>query len=118
MRRHAGHEGAPHLGARCIRRVNTQRRLSCKIRCSDAMSPSRSAVAQSYSASCENTVTAVMQGPEIRTGFLEKPDEPLKFQTGDEVTITTDYEFKGNKEMIAMRCAGPGCVGSFMLDCP
>lgn len=45
------------------------------------------------------------QGPEIRTGFLEKPDEPLKFQTGDEVTITTDYEFKGNKEMIAMRRA-------------
>ncbi len=50
-----------------------------------------------------------MQGPEIRTGFLEKPDEPLKFQTGDEVTITTDYEFKGHKGMIAMRCAGPGC---------
>ena len=45
----------------------------------------------------------VLQGPEIRTGFLQKPDEPLKFKTGDEVTITTDYEYKGDKDMIAMR---------------
>ena len=44
-----------------------------------------------------------MQGPEIRTGFLEDPDTPLKFTAGDEIMITTDYEYKGNQKMIAMR---------------
>jgi pyruvate kinase len=41
------------------------------------------------------------KGPEIRTGFLEGGN-PVHLEVGQEVTITTDYEKKGNKNMIAM----------------
>ena len=44
-----------------------------------------------------------LQGPEIRTGFLKNPDQPVKLTTGKEVTITTDYSFKGDENTIAMR---------------
>ena len=44
------------------------------------------------------------QGPEIRTGFLEN-EQPVLLEQGQEVTITTDYAAKGNKELIAMRWA-------------
>ena len=44
-----------------------------------------------------------LQGPEIRTGFLKNPDQPIKLTAGKEVTITTDYEFKGDENTIAMR---------------
>jgi len=47
-------------------------------------------------------VTA-LQGPEIRTGFLKNPDQPVKLTAGKEITITTDYEFKGDDDTIAMR---------------
>lgn len=43
------------------------------------------------------------QGPEIRTGFLKNPDQPVKLTAGKEITLTTDYEFKGDEETIAMR---------------
>lgn len=42
------------------------------------------------------------QGPEIRTGFL-KDAKPIQLTTGKEVTITTDYETKGDESTIAMR---------------
>ena len=45
-----------------------------------------------------------MQGPEIRTGFL-KDAKPIQLTTGKEITITTDYEAKGDSETIAVRCA-------------
>lgn len=45
------------------------------------------------------------QGPEIRTGFLKDPDTPLTFTAGKTIKITTDYEHKGDEEMISMRCA-------------
>ncbi|CAK0764540.1 hypothetical protein CVIRNUC_003168 [Coccomyxa viridis] len=41
------------------------------------------------------------KGPEIRTGFL-KDGEPIKLTTGKEITITTDYEAKGDENTIAM----------------
>merc|ERR1719199_1815651 len=41
------------------------------------------------------------KGPEIRTGFLEDGN-PVHLEVGQEVTITTDYEKKGNNTMIAM----------------
>ncbi len=44
------------------------------------------------------------QGPEIRTGFLEN-EQPVLLEQGQEVAITTDYDVKGNKGLIAMRCA-------------
>ena len=44
-----------------------------------------------------------LQGPEIRTGFLKNPDQPVKLTAGKEITITTDYEFKGDDDTIAMR---------------
>ena len=47
-----------------------------------------------------------LQGPEIRTGFLKNPDQPVKLTAGKEITITTDYEFKGDDETISMRCTG------------
>lgn len=46
-----------------------------------------------------------MQGPEIRTGFL-KDAKPIQLTTGKEITITTDYDYKGNEETIAMRYIG------------
>lgn len=44
-----------------------------------------------------------LQGPEIRTGFLQDPSKPVKLTTGKEVTLTTDYEAKGTEELIACR---------------
>ena len=44
------------------------------------------------------------QGPEIRTGFL-KDAKPIQLTTGKEITITTDYEAKGDSETIAVRSA-------------
>jgi len=41
------------------------------------------------------------KGPEIRTGFLEDGKNVL-LEVGSEITITTDYEFKGNNTTIAM----------------
>ena len=57
-------------------------------------------------AACERTgkVCAVLQdtkGPEIRTGFL-KDGAPVKLTKGDEVTVTTDYDFKGDSATIAL----------------
>lgn len=38
------------------------------------------------------------KGPEIRTGFL-KDAKPVQLTAGQEVTITTDYEYKGDSEV-------------------
>jgi pyruvate kinase len=42
-----------------------------------------------------------LQGPEIRTGFL-KDGKPIKLTKGQEITVTTDYDIKGDENMIAM----------------
>lgn len=42
-----------------------------------------------------------LQGPEIRTGFL-KDGKPIQLKEGQEITITTDYDIKGDTEMISM----------------
>ena len=39
------------------------------------------------------------KGPEIRTGMLE--DGKVTFEAGQDLEITTDYEFKGNSKKIA-----------------
>lgn len=52
-----------------------------------------------------NATSTSAQGPEIRTGFLKDPDTPLTFTAGKTIKITTDYEHKGDEEMISMRCA-------------
>lgn len=41
------------------------------------------------------------KGPEIRTGFLED-GKPIQLVEGQELTISTDYNVKGNSKMIAM----------------
>ncbi|KAK8950577.1 hypothetical protein KSP40_PGU000019 [Platanthera guangdongensis] len=41
------------------------------------------------------------KGPEIRTGFL-KDEKPIHLQQGQEITITTDYNIKGDERMISM----------------
>lgn len=41
------------------------------------------------------------KGPEIRTGFLEN-EQPVLLEAGQELTITTDYSAKGNKNLISM----------------
>ena len=43
----------------------------------------------------------ILQGPEIRTGFL-KEGKPISIQRGQEITITTDYSIKGDENMISM----------------
>lgn len=43
----------------------------------------------------------MLQGPEIRTGFL-KDGKPIQLKEGQEITVSTDYDFKGNEEMITM----------------
>lgn len=50
------------------------------------------------------TMCAVMldtKGPEIRTGFLENA-KPIQLTAGKEVTLTTDYDKKGNSGLIAV----------------
>ena len=44
------------------------------------------------------------KGPEIRTGMLDH-GEPVQLEMGSEVTLTTDYEVKGNKNLIAVSYA-------------
>lgn len=44
------------------------------------------------------------KGPEIRTGMLETPRVALK--AGEEVVVTTDYEFKGNDKKFAISYGG------------
>ncbi|CAA0822336.1 Pyruvate kinase family protein [Striga hermonthica] len=41
------------------------------------------------------------KGPEIRTGFL-KEGKPVQLQQGQEITITTNYDIKGDEQMISM----------------
>lgn len=43
------------------------------------------------------------QGPEIRTGFLKNPDQPIKLTAGKEISVTTDYDVKGDDNLISMR---------------
>ncbi|KAI4373727.1 hypothetical protein MLD38_011816 [Melastoma candidum] len=54
----------------------------------------------------ENTgiLCAVMldtKGPEIRTGFL-KDGKPIQLRQGNEITISTSYDIKGDENMICM----------------
>ena len=42
-----------------------------------------------------------LQGPEIRTGFL-KDEEAVQLKEGQEITVTTDYDIKGDEKMISM----------------
>ncbi|KAK7362463.1 hypothetical protein VNO77_04577 [Canavalia gladiata] len=41
------------------------------------------------------------KGPEIRTGFL-KDGKPIQLKQGQEITISTDYNIKGDEKMICM----------------
>ncbi|CAI9097113.1 OLC1v1033438C1 [Oldenlandia corymbosa var. corymbosa] len=41
------------------------------------------------------------KGPEIRTGFL-KDAKPIQLKEGREITVTTDYNIKGDEETISM----------------
>ncbi|XP_076891968.1 pyruvate kinase, cytosolic isozyme-like [Bidens hawaiensis] len=41
------------------------------------------------------------KGPEIRTGFL-KDGKPIQLKQGQEITISTDYDIKGDETMICM----------------
>ena len=43
----------------------------------------------------------LFQGPEIRTGFL-KDGKPVQLKEGQEITVTTDYDIKGDEKMISM----------------
>ncbi|KAF2581109.1 hypothetical protein F2Q68_00004024 [Brassica cretica] len=57
-------------------------------------------------AAMQNTgiLAAVMldtKGPEIRTGFL-KDGNPIQLKEGQEITISTDYEIKGDEKTISM----------------
>lgn len=44
---------------------------------------------------------SLLQGPEIRTGFL-KDGKPIQLNQGQEITISTDYTIKGDDNMISM----------------
>ena len=44
------------------------------------------------------------KGPEIRTGMLDH-GEPVFLEKDSEITLTTDYEIKGNKNLIAVSYA-------------
>lgn len=43
----------------------------------------------------------ISQGPEIRTGFL-KDGNPVQLKEGQEITISTDYDIKGDEKTISM----------------
>ncbi|CAI9095857.1 OLC1v1031884C1 [Oldenlandia corymbosa var. corymbosa] len=42
------------------------------------------------------------KGPEIRTGLLKDEGKPIELEQGQEITISTDYSIKGDKNMISM----------------
>ena len=42
------------------------------------------------------------KGPEIRTGFLKDDSNPVKLTAGQEITLTTDYDFKGDSSTLAL----------------
>ena len=46
------------------------------------------------------------KGPEIRTGAFAEGDVKYELTEGDKITLTTDYEFKGNKDKISVSYAG------------
>ncbi|ONK63031.1 uncharacterized protein A4U43_C07F10680 [Asparagus officinalis] len=41
------------------------------------------------------------KGPEIRTGFL-KDGKPVQLKKGEEITVSTDYDLKGDGKTITM----------------
>ncbi|KAH1243348.1 Pyruvate kinase, cytosolic isozyme [Glycine max] len=43
----------------------------------------------------------IANGPEIRTGFL-KDSKPIQLKQGNEITISTDYDLKGDEKTICM----------------
>lgn len=43
----------------------------------------------------------VLQGPEIRTGFL-KDGKPIQLKQGQEIVVSTDYDLKGDESIISM----------------
>lgn len=43
----------------------------------------------------------LLQGPEIRTGFL-KDGKPIQLKEGQEITVSTDYSLKGDEKTITM----------------
>ncbi|KAA3482623.1 pyruvate kinase, cytosolic isozyme [Gossypium australe] len=45
--------------------------------------------------------TLDLSGPEIRTGFL-KDGKAVQLKEGQEITVTTDYDIKGDEKMISM----------------
>ena len=58
---------------------------------------------QMTSPKCIHPCSHPMQGPEIRTGAL-KDGKSVQLTTGKEITVTTDYAYLGDENMIAMRC--------------
>ncbi|KAJ7535332.1 hypothetical protein O6H91_12G028300 [Diphasiastrum complanatum] len=51
---------------------------------------------------CKNFIDyMLLQGPEIRTGLL-KDSKPVQLVKGKELTITTDFNIKGDERLIAM----------------
>jgi pyruvate kinase len=51
---------------------------------------------------CMCAVMLDTKGPEIRTGFLKEESNPVKLTAGQEITLTTDYDFKGDSSMLAL----------------
>jgi pyruvate kinase len=41
------------------------------------------------------------KGPEIRTGFFEEGLSKIELVTGQQLVVTSDYAFKGNKDKLA-----------------
>ncbi len=41
------------------------------------------------------------KGPEIRTGFFQEGTDKIELRTGDEIILTADYTFRGDKTKLA-----------------
>ncbi|ONK62648.1 uncharacterized protein A4U43_C07F6390 [Asparagus officinalis] len=48
-----------------------------------------------------DAVASKIKGPEIRTGFL-KDGKPVQLKKGEEITVSTDYDLKGDGKTITM----------------
>jgi len=51
---------------------------------------------------CMCAIMLDTKGPEIRTGFLKDDNNPVKLTAGQEITLTTDYDFKGDSSTLAL----------------
>ena len=64
----------------------------------------------STTSSCSSAVLLDTKGPEIRSGFFAEGIDKIILKKGQEIILTTDYNFRGNEKKLA--CSYPQLCSS------